>query len=323
MRKQISRSLFSTVFLILFQAFLFGSSTAFAEVVERILAVVNDEIVTEQDLEIVMGPVAAQYRTMYTGAELQDKLKKMRQEFLYKIIEDKMVLSEAKRKQVIVKDDEVDDMMADVRSKFPSRDIFVKSLADQGLTEKKLWNRFRDQIMTQKLVNFEVKSKISVSPGEVSEYYKAHPEEFAQGDRVKLLQILVRTTSRSEEEAKTFAEGLLEKIKNGESFEELAKNYSEGSEAKEGGQMGWIEKGQLLGEIDEKVFSAAPGEVTPLIKSSLGWHIFKVTERQKFSVKPLSEVRNYIADIIFKNKLRTALEAWLQNLKKNAYISIR
>ena len=122
--------------------------SARAEVVERILAVVNDEIVTEQDLEIVMAPVVAQYRTMYTGAEYDEKVKEARQEFLSKVMDDKLVLGEAKRKLVIVKDEEVDEMMIEVRNKFPTREAFLSAIEEQGLTEKKLWNRFHDQLMT-------------------------------------------------------------------------------------------------------------------------------------------------------------------------------
>ena len=294
-----------------------------AEIVERILAVVNDEIITEQDLEIVMAPVLAQYRTSYTGAEFDEKVKEARREFLNKVIDDKLILSEAKRKQVIVKDVEADEMMADVRSKFPSREAFLKTIEDQGLTEKKLWARFHDQLMTQKLVNFEVKSRVSVSPGEVNEYYKAHGQDFVQGDRVQLQHILIRTSTRSEEEARQLSESIAAKIQAGKSFDEMAKTYSEGAEAKEGGQMGWVEKGQLLGEIDEKVFQLEAGQMTPPMQSSLGYHLFKVVERKKFSLKPLSEVRGQIQDVLFKEKLKTRLESWMQTLKKNAYISIR
>lgn len=294
-----------------------------SEVVERILAVVNDEVVTEQDLQYVMAPVIAQYRTSYTGVEFERKASEARQEFLAKVIDDKLILSEAKRKQVIVDDAEVDEMMTDVRNKFPNRETFLGAIEEQGLTEKKLWNRFHDQIMTQKLVAFEVKSKISVSPGEVSEYYKAHMDEFQQGDRVNLRQILIRVGARSDEDARAFTEELSQKLKNGASFEETAKSFSDGAEAKEGGNMGWMERGQFVGEIDEKVFALKDGEVTSPIKSTLGYHLFMVVERQKSSVKPIADVREDIQDKIFKDKMRARLGAWIDGLKKNAYISIR
>lgn len=294
-----------------------------AEVVERILAVVNDEVITEQDLQIVMAPVAAQYRTAYTGEELDARLRRARQEFLQKVIDDKLVLSEAKRKQVIVKEEEVDDMMADVRNKFPDRDTFLKAIELQGLSEKKLWNRFRDQLLSQKLVSFEVKSKVAVSPGEVSEYYKAHSDEFVQGDRVRLQHILVRTSARTSDDARAFAESLIDQIRAGKPFEEIARAYSEGAEASEGGEMGWMEKGQLLGEIDAKVFALEEGGITEPIQSSLGYHVFRVVQREKFSLKPLAEVRAKILDKLFKDKLDARIAEWIQHLKKNAYISIR
>lgn len=294
-----------------------------AQVVERIVAVVNDEIITEQDLELVMSPVVSQYRTAYTGPAFDAKLAEARQEFLNKVLEDKLVLSQAKRMEVIVKDEEVDEMMTEVRNKFPTREVFLRAIEEQGLTEKKLWNRFRDQLMTQKLVAYEVKSKVSVSPGEINEYYKAHPDQFEQGDRVNLQHILIRLASRSEEDAKAFAESLYAQLKEGQPFEELAKKYSEAAEAKEGGMMGWMEKGQLMGDIDAKVFALQAGEVTSPIRSSLGYHLFKVIDRQQSSVKPLAEVRDKIHDILFKEKLDKRLDEWIGGLKKNAYISIR
>lgn len=294
-----------------------------AEVLERILAVVNDEIVTERDLQVLLAPVTAQYRTLHTGKELEEKLAEARRDFLNKVIEDKLILSEAKRKKVIVKDEEVDEMITEIRNKFPAKETFLKAIEDQGLTEKKLWIRFHDQLMTQKLVNYEVRSRVFVSPGEIAEYYKAHGQDFAQGDRVRLQQILVRIGSRSEEDAKVFAETLIGRIREGASFEESAKSYSEGAEAKEGGEMGWVEKGQLLGEIDQKVFEIEEGQITGPVKTSLGYHVFKVVERQRFSVKPLVEVKDQIQDLIFKKKMRERLETWVASLRKNAYISIR
>lgn len=310
--------------LVTFLLMMTGMRTAAAaEVVERIVAVVNDEIVTAQDLDDLMSPVVAQFRTLYTGKEFDEKVRQAREEYLKKVIEDRLILSEAKRKQVIVKDPEVDDMMSDVRNKFPSRELFTQSIEDQGLTEKKLWNRFRDQIMMQKLVGYEVRSKVSVSPGEVTEYYKAHPEEFKQGDRVKLQQILIRLGARTDEEAKAFAQKIVAELRAGKPFEEMAKTYSEGSEAKDGGEMGWIEKGQLMGQIDEKVFALKTGEITEPIQSTLGYHIFKLTERQALGTRSLEEVRDQIQEILFKQKTRERLESWLANLKKNAYISVR
>lgn len=293
------------------------------ELLERILAVVNDEIITEQDLQIAMAPITAQYRTRYADEEFAARMKEARRDFLNKLIEDKLILSEAKRKQVIVKDAEVDEMMAEVRNKFPSRDVFLKAIQEQGLTEKKLWNRFKDQVMTQKLVSFEVRSKVYVSPGEVNEYYKAHESEFTQGDRVRLLHILIRVGPRTEDEAKSFALNLADEIRKGKPFDEAAKAYSEGAEAKEGGEMGWMEKGQLLGEIDEQVFKAPEGGVVGPLPSSIGYHIFKIVERKQFAIKPISEVRDEIQDIIFREKMRNRLDKWIASLKKNAYISIR
>lgn len=319
----MNRRVFRFFLLSVFLSLAFCARSGAAEVLERILAVVNDEIVTEQDLQILVAPVASQYRTLYTDKELEEKLKETRKEFLGKVIEDKLVLSEAKRRQVIVSDAEVDEMMTDVRNKFPSREVFLGAIEEQGLTEKKLWNRFRDQLMSQKLVAYEVKSRVSVSPGEISQYYKAHTGEFSQGERVRLRQILIREGSRAEEDAKAFADSLVAQLDEGKSFEELARSYSEGSEAKEGGEMGWVEKGQLLGEIDRVVFLLKEGEHTLPVKSSLGYHLFQVVEKQPASLKPISDVRTDIQEKLFKQKMKWRLDSWMESLKKSAYISIR
>ena len=87
--------------------------------------------------------------------------------------------------------------------------------------------------------------------------------------------------------------------------------------------MGWMEKGQLMGEIDEKVFALSAGQITDPIRSSLGFHIFKIVNREKSSLKPIADVRDLIQDKLFKQKLGVRIEVWIKNLKMHAYISIR
>ncbi len=320
----ISLKIFVVMGIALVPSFLVGTHSAFAaEVVERIVAVVNDELVTERDLELAMAPVVEHFRTLYTGNQFDENLKKARQDILNKVIEDKLILSEAKRKKITAQDAEIDEMIQEVRNKFPSHEIFVKAMEAQGVTEAELRKRFHDQLMVQHLVDYEVQSRVAVSPGEVSVYYKEHEKEFTGKPQVRLQQILIRSSNgRTLEEAKASAESLVEQLKKGSSFDELARSHSEAAEAKEGGQMGWVDKGQLLGRIDEEIFALGVGEITQPIESSLGYHIFKVMEKKDVETKPFSEVKDDIQSAIFRKKMTQRLQAWIAQLRANAYLSV-
>lgn len=293
-----------------------------AETLDRILVVVNDEIITEQDLRMAAEPMMAQYRATMSGFELEEKSMETRQRVLDQLIDDRLVRSAAKREKVTVDEKEIDEMMSEIEKKFPSRDVFERVIAQQGMTFAKLRERFKDQIMSRKIVDMKVKSEITISPGEVRAYYDQHIEDFFGPSQAKVRQILIRISEqRAVDEAQELAESIVQQLNKGESFEELAKKHSESAEAEQGGDMGWIDKGQLVEAIDRQIFTTQPGQYTQPIQSQLGFHIFKIEDKKESEIKSFENARNHVERIIYRKRLAEKFQSWISDLRKNAFIS--
>jgi peptidyl-prolyl cis-trans isomerase SurA len=307
--------------LILTVTLLLSQGTAAGEMIDRILVIVNDEIITTKDLDDASEPVLAQYRSHLSGQELELKSKGVRKAMLDQLIDDRLVRSWASRANIIVDESEVDEMMSDVRSKFPSDEVFEKALLSQNLSFKKLRDRFRDRILLRRITDIEVRSEISVSPGQIRDYYDAHKSEFVAPDQAKVSQILIRVgPERTVEEAQELAFSIVKEL-DGTSMAELARLYSEAAEAKDGGDMGWVDQGQFVERIDRTIFGLKIGEHSEPIKSQLGFHIFKVEDKKESVIRPFEQVRRKIQTLLFAKETEQKMKTWLKELRQDAYIA--
>jgi peptidyl-prolyl cis-trans isomerase C len=171
-----------------------------------------------------------------------------------------------------------------------------------------------EQILVQALIQKDILDKVLVSDEEVEKYYETNKDNFTEKEQVHLFNILVKT----EEEA----QAILEQLKAGEDFSEIAKTKSTGPSAAQGGDMELISKGSTIPEIDEAVFALNIGELTDIIKSDYGFHILKVTEKKPESIKTLEEVKDEIMQTLLPEKQKDAFDNLLTELKSKVEIEI-
>ena len=300
------------------------SPGAYAEVVDKIAIVVNNEIITQQEIERMLVPVYEQYRTMYHGDELIKRLEEARQKIVEQLIDDKLILAEAKRANIEVDEREIDSRVEEATRRFGSREKFDEGLKEQGLPERDAGTRYREQIVMRKLIDQKVGAGLVITPIEISDYYNKHINEFAQAEALKLRNILIKLKDRTDHNKELeLAKEISVTLKGGEDFSELAKIYSDGPGAAEGGVMGYVKRGDLLPEIEKVVFALSEGEVSDVIQTSVGYHIFKVEERREPRNLSFSEARRDIEDAIYQEKVKEKVSGWLSGLKKNAYIAFK
>jgi peptidyl-prolyl cis-trans isomerase SurA len=167
---------------------------------------------------------------------------------------------------------------------------------------------------------------------EEQKFYDDHKSEMEQPEQVRLSEILVSTEKKGADAgdeqqvldaAAAKAQGLLEQIRKGAAFEEVAKKSSDGPSAAQGGDLGAFKRGTLAKELEDKTFAMKPGDVSDVIRTKQGFIILKVTEHQAAGVPALSEVLPRIQDAIYSEKLAPALRAYLQKLREEAYIQIK
>ncbi|PIU41531.1 MAG: hypothetical protein COS99_04970 [Candidatus Omnitrophica bacterium CG07_land_8_20_14_0_80_42_15] len=319
MNKRIAFTLLTAVL-----AFFMPLGVSRAAVMDKVLAIVNDEPITQSELDRVLLPVYKQYRTQYSQQELVLKLDEIRKNILNQMISDKLILSEAKKKKIEVKPEEIEGKLKDAKKKFPSEDAFQQTLVAQGYNVTQLQQRFKEDLMKDKFIDSEIRKKILITPGDINNYYNANIDKFKVEPRARILGILIKVKEgETKEDARNRAKSILEKIKNGENFSELATQYSEGPGGKEGGEMGYVAKGQLRKELDDAIFSLKTEEVSDVIESGVGYHIFKVLDKKDEVVIRIDEVYNEIRDVIYSEKAKARFAQVLEELRKNAYISIK
>ena len=295
-----------------------------AETINKFVAIVNDEVITQQDIDQLLAVLYAQYSQEYKGDELVQKMEEVKKDILNQIIEDKLVLSRAKELGIKITESEIDERLDYVKKGFPSDEEFYKTLETQGVTIANLKDRYRDQLMMKKLVDYEVKSKISVLPSEISDYYEKHKDQFREKDKYKVKNILIKAKDDvSFELVKVEIEDVFNKLKEGGSFDDLAKQFSQGPNAEKGGDMGYIEQGQMLEALDKAISKLKPGEFSEPVKSDIGYHIFKVEDIQYGKQTSLEEAQKDIQLMLFQDKFKAQVSEWLSGLKKKAYISIK
>lgn len=311
------------IFILLIIIYFLTIKIVWAEVANKILAVVNDEVITSQELNELLAPLYIQCQATYKGKELEEKIAQAKKDALDQLMEDRLILQEAKKENILISDSEVQEKIEELQQRFSTPEEFAAALEQQDINLKRLERIYREQLMIKELVSRQVRLKVVVEPNQVTEYYQKHSGEFKDPESLRLSNILIRTKDRLDSEAKAQAEQILTSLKEGANFAQLAQEYSQGPKAKEGGDMGFVFKGTLLKEIDEIIFKLNPGEISNLIKTDLGYHIFKVEEKRPEQVKPLHTVHDQINDMLFKQKFEERFKEWIGKLKKNAYIAIK
>jgi len=273
-------------FLIFTFCLLFGFSSA-QQVLDRIVAVVDNEIILESELKLQMSMYLNQTRVEIKSAEEQSRLEK---ELLDQMINSKLLLLAAQKDTTIeVTSKEVEAAVMDQLKKLKSEvspEAFEAQLKAEGLTESELRKKYREQIKDQMITDRLISSKlsrVSVSTKEVKDFFEAYKDSIPdQLEAVKLSHILleVKPSLVTLDSLKKKAEMVLDLVKKGEDFAQLASSYSDDPSGKEGGDLGFFKRGDMIPKFEEAVFTLNPGEVSQVVETEFGYHIIKVEERK-------------------------------------------
>lgn len=286
---------------------------------DRIVAVVNEEIITESDVLSQMSALLHDEDPPADAAQAHQ----MRQAVLQRLIDERLIIQEAKRMGVTVGSEEVADRLRDVRARFQHDEEYAAMLKESGLTEEQLKLKLRQQLLVQKAIDAKIRSRIVVSPAELTGAAGLASNRAQAGEEVLAQHLLIRVTKeRPAEQALAMATQLHERLRSGESFEELARTYSEDPHAQEGGRLGWVRHGELLPELDEALIALRPGEFSAPIKSTLGFHLVKVLERRSLSEEQAATSRREMEQHLYQDKFSKAMTQWLQELRRRAYIQL-
>jgi peptidyl-prolyl cis-trans isomerase SurA len=314
--------------IIFFVAGVFLSATVAAEVVDRIVAVVNDEIITLSELNNTFESYQKRIEESYKGQDLVKLIAEARLSMLNKLIDQSLIDQEAKKSGIVIKDDEVMDTIKDFLGRKKVRmDDLLKSLANERSTFEAYKKEVRDQIIRMRLVRREIKSKIAVSDEEIGDYYLKHREEYEGKETVRIRQILVPFPKHIDATTKARLKGDMDmihkRLKDGEPFDMLAARYSQESAAAAGGDIGFIERGMILPAVENVAFSLQTDEISGVIESPIGFHIIRVVDRRGAGIKPIESVRVEIRDKLEEEKMEKKYTEWIKELRNKSHIEIK
>lgn len=310
--------------ILLMMSTIVSFSSVGAEVLDRVVAVVDKEIILQSELEAQIQLYALQNRIEISNQAALDSLRK---EFLDRMIEDKVLLVEAERDtSITVTNKEVEEALNDqirnIKAQFPSDDAFNQQLRAEGITLNGLREQYRDevkkQLLKEKLIQKKL-SKILVSSGEVKSFYEANRDSLPEKPAgVRLAHILIGTQPGQStiDSLKSYAELIRQKAVGGEDFALLAKTYSNDPSAEQGGDLGWFSRGEMVSEFEQAAFAMQPGQISQVIRSQFGFHIIKVTGRKGDRVKAshiLIRLTPSESDLAIRRDLADSLYQLIQN----------
>jgi peptidyl-prolyl cis-trans isomerase SurA len=300
---------------------------ASGKMLNAIVAVVNDEIITLYDVNSEAQPIISENEKK---APLDDgERKRIRRVVLDGLVEKKLIEQKIKELNVVVSEAEILQAMEDVkRQNSLDQEGLVKALAAQGVSYDQYRSQLHGQLERLKLVSMEVKSRIQVGESEVRAYYDTNLDVYREEDSFRARHIFFKTSEKAPAEdikrSMTTALNVLAEAKSGKDFAELAKQYSEDPAArKDGGDLGSFKKGDMQPELEQAILNLKPGEVSELVYTPLGFHLIKLEERINGKPKPFERVKSEIEETIYKKKSEERFSAWAKELRSKANIELK
>ncbi len=296
-----------------------------ALVIDRIVATVNGEAITLYDLYKAELPALGKV-IVAKGMEPKSPQDRTREkELLDKMIEEKLLLQRANERGLTVSQAELDEAQEKFKSENKlSDDMLVQGLAQRGLTVPEFRDFMSRQITKSKLYNAEVRQKVVVAPEEVEQYYRSHLPEFSLPERVRIRHILLLKKEGGDREAEMNQAAMVAAVlAAGSDFQETARQYSQDSSAQKGDLSGYIQRGDYLPELEKAIFDMRVGQVSPVIETALGYHIVKLEVREPAMTRPLADVAPEISPRILEEKIQGHYRDWLDELKRQAVITIK
>src|ERR1700676_343104 len=302
-----------------------------AKTVEEIIARVNNEIITRSELDKARASAEDDAKQECDGKCTPEQLKtdiEDRQKNTLRGLIDQSLLVQRGKDMSINVEPEVIKKLDQIRTqnKIDSMEDLEKAVSSQGTNWEDFKNNIRTGLLTQRVINSEVGSHITVGKEEVEKFYNEHKAQFVRPEQVALREIEVSTQGKTEAELpdlKKKAETALKRVQDGEDFGEIAKRFSDGSTAKQGGFLGVYKRGELSKELEDVVFKMKKNGLTDIMDTKQGYLILQVLERYEEGQQPLNKVENEINERLYSERMEPAMRAYLKTLREQSYVVIK
>ncbi|HED01180.1 MAG TPA: hypothetical protein ENN18_12540 [Proteobacteria bacterium] len=298
-----------------------------AEIVDRIVAIVNEDVITLAELGKEEQRLIDQLQREASAATIEREKGKIRTEVLNHLIERKLAEQEAKRLRLSVSEAEVDAAIEKIiRDHEITKEQLTARLEQDGVSMEEYRQKLKEQIERFKLISQTVNAKIVITEDKLREHYKNNQRSYT-GQQEYRVQHIVFSIPRvcSEEEKQAIskkAEDIRQRAKDGADFEGLARQFSGYPTASEGGNLGYLDKNELAPYMRDVITALKAGEVSPVVETPIGYQIFKVIDIKESKEKTFEEVREEIYQVLFEQDVNKRFMVWITELRDRSYIEL-
>jgi len=299
-----------------------------AEVVDRIVAVVNDDIILLSDVNNLVNPFKEKVRAMGYPEEQQARmLYQIREDIIKKMIEQKLTDQQVEKYGLTISEEEITRAIERLKEKRSLTDEDLRrGLATDNLTMEEFRHQMKNQLLRTRLVDYEVKSRIVITDADVKEYYEKHPEIYGGQKQYHLRNIILRVSSYASDDERRMVKEKMNTIygqlEAGADFAEMARRFSESSLAAEGGDLGLFKLDDMAPALKEAIESIPAGAFTPILDTDQGYQIFYVERIVTDPSRSLESVSKEIEQKLYEEQLDSKFSAWLEDLRKRSHIKI-
>lgn len=288
------------------------------------VAVVNGREVSRSLFERQLQQQMQMYQAqgMQINAEQQAMLE---EQLVDQLIARELVLQDGAARGIAPSAEDVQAELDAIRAQFPSEEAFEEALAQQNLTLAEIERNIAEQIIIEEILESDVLADARVDEAAAREFYDENPSFFETPDQVRASHILVLTQGATDDEraeARETIEMILGRLQDGESFEELAQQYSEDGTAQRGGDLGFFGRGQMVGEFEQAAFNLDVGQTSGIVETQFGYHIVRVTDRMDAGIQSFDEVQGQIEQFLGQEQQQNAFESYIERLREAADIEI-
>lgn len=307
-------------------AFLFVVPELSAETSNRIVARVNDDLITlhelNNEIEALTGKTFEELKS-----ENEEESFKIRKAVLDRMITDKLAWEKVKELELVPTKDQIDSQIEHIKEYYKlTQEDFVAKLEEEGMPYEKYLKQLTEELGVRNLTDYEIREKTVITDMDITEYYKTHKDEYKKPANAHIASIfLVPAASGMEYEADELqkkGKDILARLKNGESFADLARKFSNGPGAKDGGDLGNIQLTDVDPKIIEVINSLKEGEVSSLIDMGNRFQIIKLIKKTETEYVPLEELKDNITELLYNKEMEERKSKYMEELKKESYIKI-
>jgi parvulin-like peptidyl-prolyl isomerase len=299
------------------------------EHLERVVAVVNDSIILQSELDARLVPVRAEAAQIADPQERRRREAKLASQVLDEMVNEELIVQAAEAAKIEVDSSEVQAALDEIKQQNNLDDAGLQqALAQQGYTLAGYKADLRRQLLRLRAVNQLVAPKVNVTDEDVRARYNELQRRSSSVSAVQLSHMLFKLpehpTEQQLDEAKAKATKAMDRVKAGEAFADVAKQVSEDtSTATGGGQLGWFERGSINPEWEQIVFSMDKGDMRGPVPGPQGLHVFYVTDIKQSNLQPYDQMKDQLQRELRRRELDKATQNWTEELRKKAYIDIK